>query len=109
MRTDRREALQDSPPCRLALSESYLLSECIRHGDTDARNAVVEPEHPHPAAIENMMQRGVIRRVGRSLLECEFWHRVCTTHIREVREKSLRARKMLKPGSRQFKRPIQKS
>ena len=51
-------------PGGLAFGKADLLGEPGLGRDARADDAVVEPEHPDPAAVEHVVQGGVVGRVG---------------------------------------------
>ena len=53
-------------PRRLALSQLQVFRKPVLDGDSRARHTVPEPQHPHPAAVEHMMQRGIVHWIRES-------------------------------------------
>ena len=57
--------MEQLPPCRFAFDESQFVRERIGGRNARAGQAVVEAQHPNPAAVEDVVQRRVVRRVRR--------------------------------------------
>src|SRR5437016_2666869 len=61
---DRRIFLQQPFPCGIPLGEIKLISQWECGGNSRAGNAVIEAQHPHPAAWKNMVHRRIIDGIG---------------------------------------------
>ncbi len=83
----RREQIQQPTPCRTTFLKSQPFGQRVLCRHAGACHSVVEPQNPDPAALEYMVQRGVIDRV-RGVFHCITEPR----HIREVRVERLRLR-----------------
>ena len=79
-----RQAIEQALPRRLALLESQRAGQGGARRDARAREAVAESQNPDPAAVENVVEGGVVRRVGRRLARGQDVHLVEAARVREV-------------------------
>src|SRR5947208_8330892 len=60
-----RKPLQEALPARRALFQAQAVSQCRSGRDARTSDAVIEAQHPNPAALEYVMHCRVINRIGR--------------------------------------------
>ena len=91
------------PPTRRSCA-----GERRRRGDAGAREAVVEAQHPDPSAVEDVVEGGVVRRIGRRLRSRRRIPIVVEPpDVLEVREEALGLRQIRERGRREPERPVQ--
>src|SRR6187200_305687 len=89
---NRWKSRQNSLPGWFPLRKPQVLREFIANGNTRAGDTVVEPQHPHPSAIENVVQGCVVYRVGRVSSGAVSRHCIATVHAREMGKQRLSCR-----------------
>ena len=130
LRGNRRIARQQSSPRRLAFGQFQFIGKPVFNRHTCARHSISESQHPHPSAVEHMMQRGIvdwIREPGSGIRDSGFgtgsgfgirrFRRirskvlqfVASSYVGEVREQGLRRRITVEAAIGDAERPAQKS
>ena len=61
---DGRQLRQRAIPGASAVGEPEAVRQRIRNGKSGAGDSIVESQHPHPAPGENVMDGGILGRVG---------------------------------------------
>ena len=80
--------MQQVLPRRFSLIEVEALCRFVSGGNASTGNTVIELQNPNPAAVEDMMNRGVIDRIGRSFRSVLL--KICpTSHTGEMAIESL--------------------
>jgi hypothetical protein len=74
-----------------------------------AGEAMVEAQHPHPAAVEDVMQRGVIRRVGTACIHSIAVQFLPAFHAGEMRVERLGGGQVRHRHFRQIQRAMQEA
>ena len=103
---DRREPGEEALPGGCARRKLDLGREPRGDGDSRAREAAFESQHPDPASVEDVVHRRGVDRIRRAFVRCDLGEIFEAADVLEVRVEPRREREILEAASGESEGPM---